>query len=116
MTRERPDGWGIESKRFYCPNLVSCEIVTGHTWTLLVGDYLTPLMLEHLAEVKEAINQFNGQDPVVLGYLNMDLEEAWSSRSQRVVELLMEYGLINLVGNFRECQQFRYLKTWTQVR
>ena len=37
LTRERPVRWGIESMRIHRPNVVSCDIVTGPTWTPLVG-------------------------------------------------------------------------------
>ena len=35
VTREIPDRWGIESMLFHGPNVVSCDIVTGHTRTLV---------------------------------------------------------------------------------
>ena len=50
MTRERPDGWGIESMSFYGTNVVNCEIVTGHTWNLIVGAYLPLSTLDHLLD------------------------------------------------------------------
>ena len=52
VTREWPDGWGIESTRFHGPNVVSCEIVTGPTQTPLVGAYFPPSTLEHLPYIK----------------------------------------------------------------
>ena len=36
VMREQPVGWGIESTRYHGTNVVSCEIVTGLTCTLLV--------------------------------------------------------------------------------
>ena len=48
LTRERPNGWGIESMRFHGPNVVSCKIVTEHTHTPIVCAYLPPSTLEHL--------------------------------------------------------------------
>ena len=45
----------------------------------------------------------------------MDLDDAQSLRSQSVEDLLTEYGLIDLVWNFRSCRWFQYLNTWTQV-
>ena len=78
--------------------------------------YLPPLTLEHLPYVEEALHQFNGWYPIVLGDINMDLDNALSLQIQCVVELLIEFGLIDLVRNFRHHHQFRDLKTWTQVR
>ena len=42
VTRERLDGWGIESIRLHRPNMVSSKIVTGPTQNPLVGAYLPP--------------------------------------------------------------------------
>ena len=46
----------------------------------------------------------------------MDLDDARSSRSQRVADLLTEYGLIDLIRRFIQRRWFQDLKTWTQVR
>ena len=80
VTRERPIGWGIESTRYQRPNIVSCKIATGITQNPLVGAYLPLSMLEHLTDLEEALQHF--RDPVVLGDLNMDLDEARILRSQ----------------------------------
>ena len=101
VRRERPDGWGVESTRFHGTNMVRCDIVTGPTHTPLVGAYLPPLMLEHLPDVKEALQRFKGRDPIVLGDLNVDLDGARISRSQCMADLLTEYGIIDLVQQFR---------------
>ena len=68
---------------FHGPKLVSYKIVTGPTQTPLVGMYLPLSTLEHLPDVKEALQRFRGQYPIVRGNLNVDLDNARSSRSQR---------------------------------
>ena len=45
-------------------------------------------MLEHLPDLEEALQPFS--DPIVLGDLNMDLEEMRILWSQRVSDLLAE--------------------------
>ena len=114
VTRERPAGRGVESRRYHSLRVVSCEIVTGITWILLVRAYLPPSMLEHLPKLEEAIQYF--KDPIFLGYLNMDLDEARSLRSQRVSDILVDYGLIDLVRHFQQRCRFRNLKAWSQGR
>ena len=111
MTREQTNGWGVESMRFHRPNVVSCEIFTGPNQTPLVGAYLPPFTLENLTDVEEELQRFKGRDTIVLGYLNMDLDNSRILRSQRMSGLLMEYGLIDLVWHFRKCRQFQDLKT-----
>ena len=71
MTRERPVVWDIESTRYHGTNLVSFKIVTGLTWTPLVGAYLTLSTLEHLYDIKEALQHFRNH--IFLGGFNMDL-------------------------------------------
>ena len=114
VTRERPVEWGIESTRYHRTNVVSCELVTGIIRTPLVDAYLPPSTLEYLPDLEEALKSF--KYPIVLGYLNVDLEEARSLRSQRVAKIIVDYGFIDLVRHFCQNRRFRNLKTWSQVR
>ena len=60
--------------------------------------------------------RFRGQNSIVLGDLNVDLDEAQNLRSQLVSDFLTEFGLINLMHHFRKRLRCCNLKTWTQVR
>ena len=88
VTKERPVGWGIESTCYHRPNMVSCEIFTGLTRNPLVGTYLPPSTLEHLPDLEEALKRF--KDPIVLGDLNVDLNEERNLQRQQVTDLLVE--------------------------
>ena len=92
--------------------MLSCKLVTGLTWTLLVNAYLPPSTLHHMRDLEEDLKRF--KDPIFLGYLNMDLDE--SPRIQLVADLLVEYGIIDLVRHFCQRCRFRNLKTWSQVQ
>ena len=92
--------------RFHGPNVVRCKIVTKHTRTPLLRVYLTPSALEHLPEIEEAIHQFEGRDPIFLVDLNVDLDNARSSQSQRVADILTEYVIIDLVRHFKQRRRF----------
>ena len=100
--------------RYHGTNVVSCTIITGLTQTPLSGTYLSPVTLEHLPDLGEALHRF--RDPIVLEDLNVDLKEARIPRSQQFTDLLTEYGLIDLVRHFGQRRRFRNLKTWSQVR
>ena len=93
--------------------MVSCEIVTGLTRTPLVSAYLPLLTLEHLPDLEKDLQCF--RDPIVLRDLNVELDKARSRQSQRVADLLVGYGLIDLVRHFRQRRRVRNLKTWFQV-
>ena len=114
MTKERPFGWVIESTHYHRPNMVSYKLVSGLTWTPLVGAYLPPSTLEHLQDLEETLKSF--KDPIILGDLNVELDEARSPRIKQVGDLIAEYGLIDLVCHFRQRRSFQNLKTWSQVR
>ena len=55
-------------------------------------------------------------DTIALEDLNADPDKSWSSRSQRMADLLTEIGIIDLVRNFQQHLRFWDVKTWTQVR
>ena len=64
---------------YHKPNVVSCQLVTGLTWTPIVASYLPPSTLDHLPDLEESLKRF--KDPIFLGYLNVDLNKArnpWS--------------------------------------
>ena len=63
-------------------------------------------MLEHLPEIEKVVQWFKLLDTIILWDLNLNLDDARSLRSQRVAELLMEFGLIGLVYNFRQRPRF----------
>ena len=69
--------------------------------------------MEHLPDIEDSMKRF--KDPIVLGELNMDLDRARSLRSQRVMDLLVEYGLIYLVRHFQQHCRLLNLNTWSQV-
>ena len=85
------------------------------SWTQIVGVYLPPTTLNHPPDLEEATERFWGQDPIVLGDLNVDLDEARNPRSHLVADLLMEFYLIKLMRHFRKHLHFHHLKSWTQV-
>ena len=93
--------------------MVICELVNELTWTPLFGSYLPLSTLEHLTDLEEDLNRF--RNPIVLGYLNVDLDEVRSPRSQQVSDLLAEYSLIDQVRHFYQCCRFWKLKNKSQV-
>ena len=108
MTRERPSEWEIESMHYHGLNVISCDPITGHTCTPLVGAYLPPSALDQLPDLEDHLRRF--RDPIFLGDLDMDIDKARSPRSQQVADLLVVYVIIDLVRHFCQCRRFRNLK------
>ena len=88
VMREWLVGWGIESMRFHGPSVVSCEIVTRPTQDPLVDAYLPPLTMEHLPYFNEELQRFKVRDTIVLGDLNVELDNVRTLRIQSMAELL----------------------------
>ena len=95
VVREQPQGWSIELTRFHRTNVVICVVVTGKR-TLLIGAYLPPSNLDHLPELEEALKRFLDKYPIVLGDLNDDIQ-SHNPCSKKVAEILMEFGMVNLL-------------------
>ena len=85
---DRPMGWSLESTRFYRPNVVSCEDVRGTSRTPNIGSYLPPTTMDHLPDLDESLESFRVQDPILKGYLNVDLDEAQNPRRHIVAKML----------------------------
>ena len=59
---------------------------------------------------------FRYQYPIVLGDLNGNIGQDQNHQSEKISNLLMEFGLVDLLRNFFQRLQFRHLKTWFQVQ
>ena len=67
VTRERLEGCDIDSTIFQISNVASCEVVTGIQRTNLIRYYLPPANMDHLPDLKEALNHFLGKGTIVMG-------------------------------------------------
>ena len=106
----------FESTRFHRPDVVSCKVITGTSCTMIVGAYLPTYTLAHLPYLEETLARLQGQYPIILGDINMDLDEDQNMLSQLIAYLLMEFGFIDLMHHFRKHLLCHHLTTWTQVR
>ena len=75
VLRDWPTGWSLESTHFHGPNVVSCKVVTGTYHNPIIVSYLPLCTLAHLPDLEEALAWFRVQEPIVLVYLNVDLDE-----------------------------------------
>ena len=97
---DRPNVWSIKLTRFHGPKMVSCEIAADRKMTPLIGAYLPTSTLEHLPGLEEALTRFKDQDPIMLGEINGDIGQDHNLRSQKVADLLTEFGLVDLLHPF----------------
>ena len=76
VIQDQNQGWIIESARFHGFNMVSCEVINGGKRTLLIGAYLPNSTLENLTYLEEALTRFRDQYPIVLGDLNVNIDQS----------------------------------------
>ena len=96
--------------------MVICKVVVARKRTLIIGAYLPTYTLEKSPDLEEALTRFRDQDNMVQGDLNVDVVQSQKPRSQRVADLLMKFGLVELLTHFWKCLRFRHMKTWYQVQ
>ena len=116
LLQEIPKGCIVESTQLHRPNMVRCKLVAGDQQTTLIGEYLTPSTLDHLPDLEEALNRVPCKDPVVLGDLNTYIGHLRNTQHQQVADLLVYFGLMNLVGRSQQRLCYRNLQTWWRVR
>ena len=66
--------------------------------------------------MEEALTRFQDQYTIVLGDLNADIGQYQNPHSHQVADLLMNFGLVDLLNHFRKRWSFLHMKTWYQVR
>ena len=88
----------------------------GGQRTLIIGEYLPTSTLEHLLDLKEALNGFPGKYLIVIGDLNTNIGNLQKPRRQQVADFLAYFGLVNLISHLRQQMHFLHLKMWCQVQ
>ena len=96
--------------------MVTCKIVAGGKRTPLIGTYLPPSTLEHLPYLEDILTLLWYQEPILSGELNADIGQAQNPCSQHIEDLLMKFGLVDLIHHFRQCWWFHHIKTWSHVQ
>ena len=116
VTRDRMEEWETEYMCFHRINVVSCKVVSGLQRTPLIGYYLPLTTLDQLPDLEDAPNCFPGRYTIVIGDLNVVVGRMGNPRYKQEEELLASFGMVDLLGPFRQRMQLRYKKMCWQVR
>lgn len=109
--------WQVESVKRYGPNVMSFQLVTGGIRIAAVGAYIPPADLSTLEFVNRALDDLpQGQQPLLLGDLNVDLDDPRDERAQSIAADLASYGFEDMSAHFRQRRGFRHGTTWMQCR
>jgi exonuclease III len=112
--RQAPN-WHIESQQRHGPNVLSFLLISGSQITPVIGAYLPPTHLDDIPHLIAALQRFP-QPPIVMGDLNVNLDNLLSPRNQQVAALLATYGLEDLLHHFQQRKPYRARNTWHQSR
>ena len=88
--------------KFHGPNVVSCEVITNGKRTLLIFTLLPHFTQENVRAFEDSLTCFWYQYSIVLGDLNTNILQAQNPHIQQVAELLMDFGLMDLLHHFRK--------------
>jgi endonuclease/exonuclease/phosphatase family metal-dependent hydrolase len=109
--------WQVESIRRYGPNVISFELVTGSRRIPAVGAYVPPADLSTMEFVNRAMEALpQGLRPLLLGDLNVDLDDLRNDRARSMAADLASYGFEDLLPHFRQRCGFCHGTTWWQHR
>ena len=118
VARDRQQLWSEETTRFQGPNVVSCKVVTftNIKRTPVIGSYLPPYTLEHLPDLEEALVLFQEHNTIVLREIIANIGQGHNLRTHQVSDLIMYFGLIDLLLHFLQNWRFQHTKTCYWVR
>ena len=71
--------------------------------------------MSHLPDLEDILERFWGKDPILMGYINVDLDDACNLRSQLISDMMTKFGLIDLMHHFWQRRHLHHLNIWTQV-
>jgi hypothetical protein len=108
--RKDAKNWCIESPKRHGPNILSCELVSGEKRTAIIVVCLPPNDLDDLPYLDEALRKFPDCTPIILGDLNVDLNQK-NSRATKINAAFAPYGLLDLLLHFKQCRVARNLIT-----
>jgi exonuclease III len=109
--------WQVESIRHFCPNVISCQLVTGQWWIPVVGAYIPPADESTLEFIRHAMgDQPQRCSPLLLGDLNVNLVDLRDNRARAVAADLATYGFEDLLLQFRQHRGRHHGHTWKQHR
>ena len=114
----QPQVYRVELMLFHGPIMVSYKVVTvtNRKWSPIISAYLPHSTIEHLLDLEEALSRFQDHIPIVLGDLSADIGQSQNPRIQEVADLLMEFGIMDLLPHFQQRWRCRHIKTCYRVR
>ena len=71
--------------------------------------------MDHLPDLKEALNDFLGRDPIFRRDLNADVRYMVNPWNQQVADFLTSFRMVDLLGHFGQRMRFWLKQTCWQV-
>jgi len=113
------NAYEVEETRFYGPNVMTFQLVTGADQYYVVRCYIPPFNRTTLDDVRTAWGHCpSGARPLLVGDLNVNLESPGDKRGEEIAEQVGYMNLTDMSGHFcqrrQQCTRERW--TWRQRR
>ena len=115
LARADATDWHLKGTRTHGPNVMSCVLVQGTRRKPIIGAYLPPGDLEDLPYIIEALQRYP-EPPILLGDLNVMLDDPSDNRNNEVADTLAGFSFIDMLPLFWQRRKYRSLATWRQWR
>ena len=114
--KNSPD-WQVESVRHHGPNVISFQLVAASRRWGVIGAYVPPSDLDTVEYIIQAFEALpRAIPPILLGDLNVDLDNPRDERGQAITTEMAVLGLEDLLLHFRLRRSYRHGMTYMQHR
>jgi hypothetical protein len=96
LVARRTDAWCLEATRHHGRDVLSAVVICGNHRIPLIGVCSPPSSLNSLPELVAALDRFAGRDSILLGDLNVNLEDSTSTRNHDAATVLASHGLFDV--------------------
>jgi exonuclease III len=99
--------WIIESVRRFGSDVISFQLATGHKGYSCVGGYIPPKDKSIIESVGKAFDSLPKGPRILLGDLNVNLNNPRNDRGLQIATLVADLGLEDLISHFHQKCNYR---------
>jgi hypothetical protein len=110
--------WHVESEQAFGPNVIRATLVHEGKRTTIVGAYIPPSEqdMTTMRHIDDAMRNIDIERAIILGDLNINLQQPKDERSTEIVEGIETYGLRDVAGMFKAKKNKHINWTWRKHR
>ena len=111
--------WHLESTKHFGDNVIASTLVMGQERMTIVGVYIPPSETDSrtLHQLEKALKKRRSDTTIILGDLNVELDNRKDARSVEIAEVINGFNLRNLAKHFKQRgKSGQHWWTWRQIR